>query len=244
MSPQMVTGASTICTFDSSISSSRALWQSSRTAGSGIGLQDRSCEIALCRPGGGSVSRGLYVSCISVSRSHSRPPPPLSSLALTQSLTQSLNHSPAGHLLVEVTHGRRGRGFSRFSRCRCWWGEEGEGSEGERRRGESSRVQSSLRFPGLAMLCCGSRNPSPAPRSGICATQQPPPPTTATTTTTTTTSSPRWTPPKTEMSSCRRCLRTCSPSSASVYLSFCAPWTGARVRAGGGGTASRAWLCW
>lgn len=123
------------------------------------GPQLRDCAVRE----GGRVSRGLYVSCISVSRSHSRSlSRSLSSLALTQSLTQSLNHSPAGHLLVEVTHGRRDRGFSRFSRCRCWWG-------GGRGRAEARRVESSRR---LAMLC----NPSPAPRSDICATQPPPRP--------------------------------------------------------------------
>lgn len=42
-----VTGAVTVTTFPSSISSSRARWQSSRTCGSGIGRQARSCAIAL-----------------------------------------------------------------------------------------------------------------------------------------------------------------------------------------------------
>jgi len=42
-----VTGALTVTTFPSSIKSSRALWQSSRTCASGIGRQARSCAIAL-----------------------------------------------------------------------------------------------------------------------------------------------------------------------------------------------------
>jgi hypothetical protein len=42
-----VTGAFTVTTFPSSTSSSRALWQSSRTSCSGMGRQARSCSMAL-----------------------------------------------------------------------------------------------------------------------------------------------------------------------------------------------------
>ena len=42
-----VTGAVTVTTLPSSISSSLALWHNSRTCASGIGLQARSCAIAL-----------------------------------------------------------------------------------------------------------------------------------------------------------------------------------------------------
>lgn len=42
-----VTGAATVTTFPSSINSSLALWQISRTCASGIGRQARSCAIAL-----------------------------------------------------------------------------------------------------------------------------------------------------------------------------------------------------
>lgn len=46
-SEHTVTGALTVTTFPSSIKSSRALWQSSRTCASGIGRQALSCAIAL-----------------------------------------------------------------------------------------------------------------------------------------------------------------------------------------------------
>ncbi len=45
--PPTVTGADTVTTFPSSIKSSLALWQSSRTWASGIGRHERSCAIAL-----------------------------------------------------------------------------------------------------------------------------------------------------------------------------------------------------
>lgn len=112
----MVTGASTICTFDSSISSSRALWQSSRTAGSGIGLQDRSCEIAL-----GRVSRSVCL--LAVSRGLAVSPALAPALAPHRPLP--LNLRPEEHLLVEITHSGRNRD-SRDSRSAAVGGEEEE----------------------------------------------------------------------------------------------------------------------
>lgn len=48
-----VTGAVTVTTLPSSMRSSRARWQSSRTCGSGMGRQARSCAMALQRASAG-----------------------------------------------------------------------------------------------------------------------------------------------------------------------------------------------
>ena len=56
-----MTGAVTVTTLPSSISSSRALWQSSRTSGSGIGRHARSCAMALRRASARGCHRGSPV---------------------------------------------------------------------------------------------------------------------------------------------------------------------------------------